>query len=125
MKTWLDLLASAILGERPVGRAPARVQEIIVRQQRHSEILIGWVQFALALVFATLWAVAPMTAKMADFQPVPWALAAYVLFTLARLHAAHRGRLPGWAVMVSIALDMALLMGLRSEERRVGKECRL
>ena len=112
MKNWLVSLATAILGERPMGRAPARVQEIIVRQQRHSEILIGWVQFALAVVFTTLWAVAPRTAQMADFQPVPWALAFYGLFTVARLHAAHRGRLPDWAVMVSIALDMALLMGL-------------
>jgi adenylate cyclase len=112
MTDWLASLATAILGERPPGRAPARVQDIIVRQQRHSEILIGWVQFALALVFAALWAVAPSTARMADFQPVPWALAVYGLFTVARLYAAHRGRLPDWAVMVSIALDMALLMGL-------------
>ncbi|MSO84461.1 MAG: adenylate/guanylate cyclase domain-containing protein [Rhodospirillales bacterium] len=92
-------------------RAPARVLEIIVRQQRHSEILIGWVQFALAAVFALLWLLSP---KIGDtgFQPVPWALAIYGLFTIARLVAAHRGRLPDWVVMVSIALDMALLMGL-------------
>lgn len=111
MRKWLDSAASAILGERPVGRAPARVQEIIVRQQRHSEILIGWVQFALAAVFTLLWLLSP---KMGDagFQPVPWALGFYGAFTAARLVAAHRGRLPDWAVMVSIALDMALLMGL-------------
>ena len=111
MREWLGTAATAILGERPVGRAPARVQDIIVRQQRHSEILIGWVQFALATVFTLLWLFSP---KMGDagFQPVPWALAFYGLFTIARLVAAHRGRLPDGMVMASIVLDMALLMGL-------------
>jgi adenylate cyclase len=112
MRAFLESLATAVLGERPEGRAPARIQDIIRRQQRHSEILIGWVQLGLGLVFATLWAVAPPTARSADFQPVPWALAFYVSLTLARLYAAHRGRLPDWAVMASIVLDMALLMGL-------------
>ena len=112
MRGWLGKAVDAILGERPVGRAPARVLEIIDRQQRHSEILIGWVQFALALVFATLWAVAPSTARSTEFQPVPWALTFYGLFTVARLYTAHHGRLPDWTVMVSIILDMALLMGL-------------
>jgi adenylate cyclase len=112
MTDFIRSLATAVLGERPEGRAPARVLDVIARQQRHSEILIGWVQLALGLVFATLWAVAPQTARAADFQPVPWALAVYISFTLARLYAAHRGRLPDWAVMASIVLDMALLMGL-------------
>jgi len=112
MTAFLDRLATAVLGERPGGRIPARVQDIILRQQRHGEILIGWVQFALGLVFAALWAVAPKTGQLAEFQPVPWALTAYLAFTTARLVAAHRGRLPDWAVMASIVLDMALLMGL-------------
>lgn len=107
-----ESLATAVLGERPEGRAPSRIRDIIDRQQRHSEILIGWVQFALGLVFATLWAVAPKTGQLAEFQPVPWALAAYLLFTTGRLIAAYRGRLPDWAVMASIVLDMTLLMGL-------------
>jgi len=112
MIAFLDRLAAAILGEPPGGRIPARVQDIILRQQRRSEILVGWVQFSVGLAFATLWAVAPKTGQSAEFQPVPWALSFYLLFTVVRLFAAHRGRLPDWAVMASIVIDMALLMGL-------------
>jgi hypothetical protein len=112
MTAWLESLVTAILGERPEDQTPERVRDIIRRQQRHSEILIGWVQLILGLVFATLWAVAPKTGQSAEFQSVPWALSFYLLFTVARLFAAHRGRLPDWAVMASIVLDMALLMGL-------------
>ncbi len=112
MMRFIRSLATAVLGERPEGRAPARVRDIIARQQRHSEILIGWVQLGLGLVFAILWAVAPQSGRVFEFHPVPWALAFYVSFTLARLYAAHRDRLPDWAVMASIVLDMALLMGL-------------
>ncbi|MBM3565708.1 MAG: adenylate/guanylate cyclase domain-containing protein, partial [Alphaproteobacteria bacterium] len=107
----LSSLLSSILGAPPAGNLPARIGDIIARQQRHSEILIGWVQFALVTVFAALWWFSP---KMGDlgFQPVPWALSVYAAVTVLRLVAAYRSRLPDWAVMASIVLDMALLMGL-------------
>lgn len=111
MLTTIRSAISLILGAPPAGRLPGRVQDIIAAQQRHSEILIGWVQFALAAVFTLLWFFSP---KMGDagFQPVPWALGFYAAVTGARLVAAYRGRLPDRAVMASIILDMALLMAL-------------
>jgi adenylate cyclase len=39
-------------------------------------------------------------------------LGGYLLFTLGRLAAASRMRLPGWLLVLSVLIDMALLMGL-------------
>ena len=111
MLTTLRSLVSLILGAPPAGRLPGRIQDIIAIQQRHSEILIGWVQFVLATVFTLLWVFSPKVGG-AEFQPVPWALAFYAAVTAARLFAAYRGRLPDWAVITSTVLDMALLMAL-------------
>lgn len=108
-------IASFILGDKPSARLPERVRESIARQQLESEILIGWVQLALVIVFGSLYAVAPKTAVMADladFRPVPWALGLYFAFTAARLALAHRGRLPDAVVMLSIVVDIGLLMTL-------------
>jgi hypothetical protein len=48
----------------------------------------------------------------AAFAPVPWALSAYLVFTIVRLLLAHGRRLPRWFVYASIVADMGLLMGL-------------
>lgn len=92
-------------------RLPARVRETITAQQAASEVLIGWVQLVIVSTFAALYAVSPKTfAKDANFEPVPWVLGAYFAFTLLRLFLAYRGRLPGWLLMLSVVLDMALLL---------------
>jgi len=99
-----------IFGE-PVGdRLPARVRERIARQQLQSEKLISWVQMALVVLFASLWAVAPKTAMNPDFNLVPFALGFYFLFTLARLIAAYRGSLTKPFLMISVVIDVGLLM---------------
>ena len=47
----------------------------------------------------------------APFQPVPWVLAIYFVFTLLRLGLAHRDRLPAWFATLSIVVDITLLLG--------------
>ena len=89
------------------------MQETIRRQQDASEILIGWTQFGILATFAALYTLAPKTfAEDANFEPVPWALAIYSLFTVVRLVLAHARRIPYWMLSVSVVVDMALLLGL-------------
>ena len=75
-------------------------------------MLIGWVQFGLVLFFAVLYAVSPKTAPVTLRSPEPWAIGLYLLFTVARLAAGHRGFLPRWLLLASVVADMALLMVL-------------
>ena len=92
---------------------PARVRDAIDRQRHQSEKLIGWVQLAVVATFAALYAVSPKTfAADVMFEPVPWALAAYLAFTLMRMASSRRGPLPQWLVALSVVADMALLFGL-------------
>lgn len=89
------------------------LQESIAADQLRSEILVGWVQMAIVAVFTALYLASPKTFSAdVPFEPVPWALGGYFAFTAIRLFLAHRIRLPGWYVVVSIAVDMALLLGL-------------
>ena len=92
---------------------PTRVRDQIRAQQDRSEILIGWFQLSVVLILGTLYLISPKTfAEDADFAPVPWALASYLILTLVRLVWAHRSRLPAWSLAVSVVFDMALLMVL-------------
>ena len=92
---------------------PLRVQAEIRREQQRGDILAGSVQMALCAVFALLYLFARKTYPAdAPFVPVPWALAAYSLFTALRLAMAWQARLPGWMQLLSIAVDMTLLLGL-------------
>jgi len=92
---------------------PERVRRAIQEQGDRTERLIGWIQLAVVLTFATLYAVSPKTfPEDQSFQPVPWAIGGYMVFTLLRLYLAHRISLPDWFLMVSIFIDMALLFGL-------------
>lgn len=92
---------------------PERVRRTIQEQGDATERLIGWVQLAVVLTFATLYALAPKTFPAGQaFQPVPWAIGGYMAFTLIRLALAYRISLPGWFLLISIVIDMALLFGL-------------
>jgi len=102
-----------LLGTEMESQLPERVREAIQQQGDATERLIGWMQFAVVSIFATLYAVAPKTGPIGgDFQPVPWAIGAYFLFTLLRLSLAYKISLPGWFLLVSILIDMGLLFGL-------------
>jgi len=95
------------------GALPERVRLAIRDQQDRSEILIGWFQLGVLVLIGSLYFAAPKTfSEDAEFAPVPWALAIYLVLTLIRLVWAHRGRLPGWALALSVVFDMALLMVL-------------
>jgi adenylate cyclase len=97
----------------PVQDLPARVRDVILREQDWSEILIGWIQLAVVLTFAVLYFLSP-TSPGANpmIAPEPWVLAGYVLFTLIRLSLAYRRRLPNWLLYLSVVMDMALLLAL-------------
>lgn len=101
-----------VLGDGPAGSPPARVRWLIVEQQVRSEILIGWVQFALVLFFLILYSVSAKTSGGTRFLPVPWVLAAFLVVTALRLLAAYRRWLNPPLLVLGVCLDMALLMGL-------------
>jgi adenylate cyclase len=90
------------------------VRAEIEARDAESERLIGWVQLAIAAVIALLYALArkPADAGMGAIPPVPAALLLYSAFTVVRLVLAHRGRLPGKVLALSILADVALLLGL-------------
>ncbi|HSH08175.1 MAG TPA: hypothetical protein VLA41_10975, partial [Burkholderiales bacterium] len=102
----------AALGEPRRAAPPERVRGLIAAQQLQSEILIGWVQFALILFWIVLYAVAPKTSAGTRFLPVPWVLGAFLLVSVLRLALAHRHRLTPPLLVAGVLLDMALLMGL-------------
>lgn len=92
-------------------RLPERVLRKIEAQRERSEVLISYVQGAVILLFAVLYAVSPKT-FMTDvpFRPVPWALSAYAAFTAMRLWLAYRTRLTPMMLGASVIVDVALLM---------------
>jgi adenylate cyclase len=105
-------IVSFALGEGPRGTPPERVRWLIGEQQFQSEILIGWVQFALVVFFVALYTVSPKTSAGTQFLPVPWVLGAFFAFTLLRLALAQRRLLNTALLVAGVCIDMALLMGL-------------
>ncbi len=97
----------------PYAHLPERINQAIRRQQDASERLIGWFQLVVVLLFGTLYAISPKTfSPDAPFEPVPWVLGIYFVFTVARLALAYRRPLPRMVLYASVVLDMALLLGL-------------
>ncbi len=102
-----------LAGRSGYEKLPDRVRQTIDRQQEDSEILIGWVQLAILVTFAGLYTVAPSAfPDETRFEPVPWALGAYFVFTITRLILAYARRLPFWMLVLSVIVDMLLLLGL-------------
>jgi adenylate cyclase len=116
-------------------RLPPRVERALLAEQDRGERIIGWVQLGIVTLFATLYFVSrPAEGQMPDAghwifaagvpewlrmvmlhiagRPVPWALAIYFGVTVVRLIWSYRGRLPPWALLASILIDIVLLMGL-------------
>ncbi len=113
---------------------PARVERAIAAAQDRSERIIGWFQMGVVLLFGTLYAISPppggMMFDLMNLVPawlpravqvaivgllaksVGAALLIYFVATVIRLVWSYRARLPGWSLVVSIAIDIALLMGL-------------
>ncbi len=97
----------------PVHDLPARVRDVILREQDRSEILIGWVQLGVVLTFAALYYLSPKPPGANPMiAPEPWVLTGYVLFTLVKLSLAYTRRLPNWLLYLSVVMDMTLLLAL-------------
>ncbi len=106
-------LRNALAGRNPSARLPARIRDAIARQQDLAERLIGAVQLLIVLTFGTLYFISPTPSQMElALEPVPFALAAYLVFTLLRVWLSFRVRLPDWFLMLSIFIDIGLLMVL-------------
>ncbi len=101
-----------VTGAPSYRQLPDRVQSAIADQQDASERLISLVQFGVVATFGTLYFIAPKTGPAGAFAPAPWALAAYLVFTVTRAFGASLGRLPGWFLATSVITDMALLLVL-------------
>ncbi len=100
-------------GEVYTDKLPQRVQVVIREQQSQSEILIGWVQIGIVLIFGFLYTVSPksISASM-SFNLVPWVVGSYAVFTLIRQYLAYQRKLPFALLVVSVIVDMGLLLGL-------------
>jgi adenylate cyclase len=104
---------SRLFRRGPRTELPLRVARRIDAQEGASEILLGWIQLSIVVGFGVVYMLAPKTFSAdAPFRPVPWVLAAYLVFTLLRLGLAHRGRLSEWVRYTSIVVDMGLLVAL-------------
>ncbi len=101
-----------IFGKPVHHQLPDRVRRSIDQQQVQAEKLIGWTQLALVVFFVLLYTVAPKTSAGTPFTPVPYVLALYLLFTVARLFLSYRRVLPRWLLLGSVAGDIGLLMVL-------------
>lgn len=90
---------------------PPRVRSRLEAQQRQSELIVGGLQVAAILTFAVLYALTPKAfPPSVPFEPVPWTLGLYAAFTGYRLWRAWRGELSPVFLMVSAAVDVAVLM---------------
>lgn len=95
----------------PEAGLPERVRQAVRLQEDATERVISWAQLGIVLTFGTLYFLSPKPAAV-DFAPVPWALGVYLVLTLVRLAWSHLGRLPDWALAVSVFVDVTLLMVL-------------
>ena len=90
---------------------PERVRQAIKEQEGSSEIVIGWTQLAVVVTWSALYILSPKTfSAAAEFEPIPWVLSLYFVFTVVRLTAAYRGYLPRWLLSLSVVSDVSLLM---------------
>lgn len=101
-------------GAKATRALPQRVVNLVRRRDRESEYLLCLVQFLLAATLGILYTIAPrpLDAGMAKVTAFPIALALYAAFIGLRTFLVLRYPLPRWAVALSIAADMALLLGL-------------
>lgn len=104
-------LGTFVLGSGLMGAVPERVRAAIAAEQEAGEVLVCCVQAAAIAMFGALYALTPKAFPAGvPFEPVPWTLAAYALFTGLRLWLALRRRLRPWFLALSVVVDIAVLM---------------
>ncbi|WP_340109708.1 adenylate/guanylate cyclase domain-containing protein [Pikeienuella sp. HZG-20] len=83
----------------------------IQEDQRFSEIFLCVSQFAAVAFFGVFYALTPKAFPASvSFEPVPWALAVYGLFTALRLRLALRNQLSPLFLSLSVVMDVGVLM---------------
>ncbi len=103
--------AEFVFGRRPPRALPERVRRSIAEDQRSGEILVCLVQFGAIAFFGAFYALTPKAfPDMVPFEPVPWALGLYALFTALRLALAVSDRLNAFFLSLSVIVDIAVLM---------------
>lgn len=87
------------------------MRDRIEQQQAASEIIIGWIQACAVVFFAVVYGISPKAFPPGTrFQPVPWTLSIYAMFTAARIVLAYRRRLSRGFLTLSVVVDMGVLM---------------
>ncbi len=100
-----------VLGRRPPVALPERVRNAITTDQRSSEILVCFAQFGAIAFFGSFYLLTPKAFPPdVPFEPIPWTLAFYALFTTLRLWLAVRDRLTTFYLSLSVIVDIAVLM---------------
>jgi adenylate cyclase len=90
---------------------PPAVSDAIAEDQRLSEIVVCIAQFAAIAFFGFFYALTPKGFhESVSFEPVPWALGAYGLFTALRFQLALRNRLSPVFLSLSVVVDISVLM---------------
>lgn len=104
-------LRDLVFGPPPPASVPPHVAAAIRAEQDSAEILVSLMQLAAVAFFAAVYVLTPKAfPPTVPFEPVPIALGLYLLFTLARLALAVRGRLVPGVLALSVVLDVALLL---------------
>jgi adenylate cyclase len=108
LRTCVEVLGFAGGDGKPL---PERVRRAIRHQEETSEILVGLLQVVAIVFFAILYSSTPKAFPPdVPFEPVPWTLSIYAVFTLLRLWLAIRRQLPPWFLRVSVVVDIGVLM---------------
>jgi len=91
---------------------PERVQSSLRKRERANEVVVRIIQLAIVIMFSVLYSLAAKTGQAADFQPVPYVLAGYIVLSLIGLIWSMKAELPSWSVYCSILFDFILLYSL-------------
>jgi adenylate cyclase len=103
--------AAFVFGRTAEPALPERIRRDIERQQEAGEIIVGWTQVAAIVFFAVVYAISPKAFPAGTpFEPIPWTLGIYGLFTAGRLLLAYRGQLSRGFVALSVVVDILVLM---------------
>ena len=98
---------------RKTVQMPEQIREAILRQQDDSEVIISWVQLTIVCIWIFLYLASPKSYPPdAPFVSVPWALGAYALFSVFRLHLAYQRKLTDRILIFSVIVDMAVLIAV-------------
>ncbi|MBA8907584.1 adenylate/guanylate cyclase domain-containing protein [Aminobacter ciceronei] len=103
--------ADFIFGAKAQRGLSSRVRRRIEEHQATSEIIIGWIQACAISFFAIVYTISPKAFPPdTPFEPVPWTLGIYAVFTAVRIALAYRRHLTRGFLTVSTVVDIAVLM---------------